>query len=76
MLVRLVKPVLLSPFSSQTMRRYLSTPNVADLEALKGMVEAGRVRPVICRTYPLDETVAALLHVASGHARGKVVLTV
>ena len=40
------------------------------------MVEAGQVRPVICRTYPLDDTVEALLHVASGHARGKVVLAV
>jgi NADPH:quinone reductase-like Zn-dependent oxidoreductase len=76
MLVRLVKPVLLSPFSSHTMRRYLSTPNHADLEVLKSMVEAGQVRPVICRTYPLDDTVEALRHVASGHARGKVVLAI
>jgi NADPH:quinone reductase-like Zn-dependent oxidoreductase len=76
MLIRLARPVVLSPFSSQTMRRYLSTPNQADLEALKGMVEAGQLKPVIGRTYPLDDTVEALRHVASGHARGKVVLAV
>ena len=76
MLVRLVRPVVLSPFSSQTMRRYLSNANHEDLEVLKGMVEAGQVKPVIGRTYPLDDTVEALRLVASGHARGKVVLAV
>ena len=74
MLIRLVRPVVLSPFSSQTMRRYLSNANHEDLDVLKGMVEAGRIKPVIGRTYPLDDTVQALRHVASGHARGKVVL--
>ena len=76
MLIRLVRPVVLSPFSSQTMRRYLSNPNHADLDVLKGMVEAGQLKPVIGRTYPLDDTVEALRHVAAGHARGKVALAV
>ncbi len=76
MLVRLVRPVVLSPFSSQTLRRYLSTANYADLEVLKGMIEAGELRPVIGRTYPLEHTVDALRFVASGHASGKVVLAV
>jgi NADPH:quinone reductase-like Zn-dependent oxidoreductase len=76
MLIRLVRPVLLSPFSSQTMRRYLSNASHEDLDVLKGMVEAGQIKPVISRTYPLDDTVEALRHVASGHARGKVVLAV
>ena len=76
MLIRLVRPVVLSPFSSQTMRRYLSNANHEDLDVLKGMVEAGQIKPVIGRTYPLDDTVEALRHVASGHARGKVVLAV
>jgi NADPH:quinone reductase-like Zn-dependent oxidoreductase len=75
-LVRLVRPVVLSPFSSQTMRRYLSNANHVDLEVLKGMVEAGQLKPVICRTFPLDDTVDALRLVASGHAAGKVVLVV
>ena len=76
MLVRLVRPVLLSPFSAQTMRRYLSNANHADLEVLKGMVLADQVRPVVCRTYPLADTVDALRLIESGHARGKVVLAV
>ena len=76
MLIRLLRPVVLSPFSSQTLRRYLSTANHADLEVLKGMIEAGQLRPVIGRTYPLEHTVDALRFVASGHASGKVVLAV
>jgi NADPH:quinone reductase-like Zn-dependent oxidoreductase len=74
MLVRLARPVVLSRFSSQTMRRYLSNPNQADLIALKDLVEADRIKPVIDRTYALDDAVAALQHIAGGHARGKVVL--
>ena len=76
MLIRLARPVVLSPFSSQTMRRYLSNANHVDLDVLKGMVEAGQIKPVIGRTYPLDDTVEALRHVAGGHASGKVVLAV
>ena len=76
MLIRLARPVVLSPFSSHTMRRYLSNANHVDLDVLKGMVEAGQIKPVIGRTYPLDDTVEALRHVAGGHASGKVVLAV
>ena len=75
MLVRLASPVIRSRFASQTLRRYLSNPNQADLLFLKELVEAGKLRPVVGRTYPLDGTVDALRHIASGHARGKVVLS-
>ena len=76
MLVRLVRPIILSPFSSQSLRRFLSTPNAADLAVLKDLVETGAVSPAIDRCYGLDETVEALRHIAAGHARGKVVLSI
>ncbi|MGH2462955.1 MAG: NAD(P)-dependent alcohol dehydrogenase [Candidatus Limnocylindria bacterium] len=76
MLARLVWPLVLSSFTSHTLRRYLSNPIQADLVALTQLVEDGKVRPVIGRTYPLSETPAALRHIESGHARGKVVVTV
>ena len=75
MLVRLASPVIRSRLSSQTLRRYLSSPNQADLVALRDLVEAGQLRPVIDRTFPLDHTVDALRRIATGHARGKVVLS-
>jgi len=74
MLVRLAAPIVLSPFSRQSLRRFISNPNQADLVVLRDMVEAGQVRPVVHRTFRLDEAVAALQHIAGGHARGKVVL--
>ena len=76
MLVRLVRPILLSPFSSQTMRRFVSNPNAADLQVLKDLVDEGRLTPAIDRCFALGETVEALRHIRAGHARGKVVLSV
>ena len=76
MLVRLLKPLVASPFARQNLRRYLSTPNPQDLLVLKDLVEAGKLRPVIDRTFPLSRTAEALRYIEDGHARGKVVVTV
>jgi NADPH:quinone reductase-like Zn-dependent oxidoreductase len=46
------------------------------LLAVIELIEAGRVTPVIDRTYPLAETAAGLRYLEEGHARGKVVVTV
>jgi NADPH:quinone reductase-like Zn-dependent oxidoreductase len=76
MLVRLVKPLVLSLFVRQKLRRYLSVPNHEDLVFLRELVESGKLIPVIDRKYPLHETPAALSHIEGGHVRGKVVITV
>jgi NADPH:quinone reductase-like Zn-dependent oxidoreductase len=76
MLVRLFKPLVLSPVVRQRLRRYISVPNHEDLVVLKELAESGKLRPVIDRTYPLRETPAALAHIEGGHVRGKVVITV
>ena len=46
-----------------------------DVDRLKELIAAGKVRPVIDRRYPLSEIVDALKWVNDGHARGKVVIT-
>ena len=51
-------------------------PKQADLIYLKGLAEAGKVKPVIDKRYPLSETAQALRYLGEGHARGKVILTV
>jgi NADPH:quinone reductase-like Zn-dependent oxidoreductase len=76
MMARLVRPLILSPFVPQRLRRYLSSPNRADLEVLKAFVEEGKLRPIIDRSFPLDQAPAALHHIETGHARGKVVIAV
>ena len=47
-----------------------------DVATLVKLVESGAVKPVIDRTYPFEELVAALRYVEDGHGRGKVVITV
>jgi NADPH:quinone reductase-like Zn-dependent oxidoreductase len=47
-----------------------------DLEAVSDLIEAGKVTPVIDRTYQLSEASEAIRYMAEGHARGKVVITV
>ncbi len=43
---------------------------------MTGLIEAGKLTPVVGRTYPLGDTAEGLRHVEQGHARGKVVVTV
>jgi NADPH:quinone reductase-like Zn-dependent oxidoreductase len=50
--------------------------NPRDVETLKELIAAGRVKPVIDRRYPLSEVVDALRYVDEGRARGKVVITI
>jgi NADPH:quinone reductase-like Zn-dependent oxidoreductase len=75
-LSRTVRTLLVSLFVRGQAGPSVKTQNHDDLVALKGLVEAGKVTPVIDRTYPLPETPAAIGHVAAGHARGTVVITV
>lgn len=66
----------LSPFVSQTMRAFFATRSQEDLVYMKNLLEAGKVTPIIDRTYPLSQTSQAISYVEEGHARGKVVITV
>ncbi len=47
-----------------------------DLEFLKTQIEAGKIKPVIDRCYPLSETAAAFRYLGQGHARAKVIISV
>lgn len=73
---RVLSANVVSRFVSQTLRPFLLSPNLDDLVVLKELIEAGKLTPVIERTYPLKEAPQALSHVGEGHARGKVAITV
>jgi NADPH:quinone reductase-like Zn-dependent oxidoreductase len=73
---RILKARLRSLFTRQALRPFLSRENRHDLLALKALIEAGKVTPVIDRTYPLSQAAAALRYVGAGHTQGKVVVTV
>ncbi len=72
----IVKAFMRSAFVRQQGRPFLSAPNREDMVFLKGLVENGKVKPVIDRTYTMSETHEALRYVGEGHVRGKVVITI
>jgi NADPH:quinone reductase-like Zn-dependent oxidoreductase len=67
---------LLSPFVGQRLGGLSSKENQEDLRALAELIEAGAVTPVVGRTYSLGETPEAIREIATGHARGKLVIAV
>ena len=72
---RFIKALVLSLFVSQRMVPFVTTAKRADLLVVKELIEAGKVTPVIDRSYPLFEVPAAIRYLEQGHARGKVVIT-
>jgi NADPH:quinone reductase-like Zn-dependent oxidoreductase len=71
-----VRAALLSMFVRQKLRPFLSKESRKDLLALKELIESGKVKPVIDRTYPLSEVPQAIRYLEEGHARGKIVIAV
>jgi NADPH:quinone reductase-like Zn-dependent oxidoreductase len=55
---------------------FISKESTEDLLTLKELIEAGKVTPVVDRTYPLAETPEAIRYLESGSVRGKVVIIV
>ncbi len=72
---RIVRARLLSGFTRQQLKPFTSIGKRQDLLALADLLATGQVRAVIDRTYGLDDAAEALRHVAAGHTRGKVVVT-
>jgi NADPH:quinone reductase-like Zn-dependent oxidoreductase len=72
---RPIAAILRERVRGQRVHVYLSDHKKEDLVTLKGMADAGSIRPAIERTYPLAEAAAALAHVESGQARGKIVIS-
>jgi NADPH:quinone reductase-like Zn-dependent oxidoreductase len=72
-------PVLLGPLLSLTGRKkvcfFIARMNQQDLEFLRDLLAAGKVRPVIDRRYRFSEASEAIRYLEQGHARGKIVIT-
>ncbi len=76
---QIFQALLLGPWMSrkgQKMGHMTATIRLQDLDYLKERLEAGQVVPVIDKRYPLTETANAMRYLGSGHARGKVVISV
>ena len=80
-LPQIFQALLWGPLISKTGSKKLGFMGIAklnqkDLVLLKELLEAGKVKPLIDRRYPLSETAEAVRYLEEGHARGKVVITV
>jgi NADPH:quinone reductase-like Zn-dependent oxidoreductase len=75
---RQTRALMLSPLVPQRLTMYISSTNnrQADLEALCQQIEAGHLTPVVGKTYPLAEVPKAIRHLESGHAQGKIAITI
>jgi NADPH:quinone reductase-like Zn-dependent oxidoreductase len=68
--------MMLSPFVGQKLGTFVNKENHEDMLVLKELIEAGKVTPIIDKTYSLAEVPEAIRYLEEGHARGKVVITV
>jgi len=75
-LAQLLRMLLMSRFVSQKMTTFTAKENKEDLVVLKELIEAGKVTPVIDRTYPLSEVPEAIRYLEEGHTQGKIVITI
>lgn len=71
---RQIAAMALSPFVGQRLTSMLSKESADDLAELGRMADEGALRPLLERTFSLDEAAEAIDHVADGRARGKVAL--
>ena len=63
--------LLLSPFVAQKLGAIVCSENHEDMLVLKELIDAGKVAPVVDRTYPLAEAPAAIRYVKEGRARAR-----
>ena len=60
----------------KTMKIFLASSSPADLAIIKDLIEAGKVKPMMDRCYPLEQTAEAMRYLEAGHAKGKIVVCV
>jgi NADPH:quinone reductase-like Zn-dependent oxidoreductase len=72
----ILRAPLVSVFVGQRLGALVSKEKKEDLQSVAELIEAGKVTPVIDRTYPLIEAPDAIRYMEKGHPRGKVVITV
>jgi NADPH:quinone reductase-like Zn-dependent oxidoreductase len=74
--LRNLRAPLVSRLVGQRLRMLASKPNQENLQVLRELIEAGKLRPLVGRTYPLGEVPEAMRALEAGKTRGKIVITV
>jgi len=73
---RQIRALTLSPLIRQRLTMFISKPRQADLDTLSQLIQTGQVTPVLDRAYPLAEVPQAIRRLQSGHAEGKLAITI
>jgi NADPH:quinone reductase-like Zn-dependent oxidoreductase len=78
---QIIRGILAGPIAKKTGDQRIGFMGIAklnqkDLETLRDLLEAGNIRPVIDRRFPLAEVGQAMEYIEKGHARAKVVITI
>jgi NADPH:quinone reductase-like Zn-dependent oxidoreductase len=73
---RQLRAHILSPFVGQKLGTWISKERKEDLDALRELLDDGKVKPVVDWTFRLSEVPEAIHYLRDGRARGKVVITV
>ncbi len=72
----LLRSLAMKPFVSQRVRPLTAANSPENLAALGELLESGKVKPVVERSYPLEDAADAIRHLEVEHARSKIVITV
>jgi NADPH:quinone reductase-like Zn-dependent oxidoreductase len=72
----IVRAVVANAFVSQRLRPLPTRQNRQELIDVTGLIEDGKLTPVVGRTYSMADAAEGLRHVEQGHTRGKIVITV
>ena len=75
-LTLMVRGMILSRFMRQRASMFMGRVRSGDLRFIATLIETGRLTPVIDRAYPLANAADAIRHLETGHARGKVIVTI
>jgi NADPH:quinone reductase-like Zn-dependent oxidoreductase len=77
---QMMETMLFGPFVSRTSKQQMGNllyrPNQNNLMSLKELIEAGKVIPVISKTFPLSEAAEAFRYYGAGHVSGKIVISI
>jgi NADPH:quinone reductase-like Zn-dependent oxidoreductase len=71
-----LRAAAVSPFVGQKLGFFITKQRSEDLEELRKLLESGAIKPVVDRSFPLDEVPEAIRYLRDGRARGKIVVTI
>lgn len=75
-LPRILRAWSVSPFVSHDLKPFLSMSKRGDLVELVALIDSGDLQPFVGSTHPLNDVGAAIAEAGTGHARGKIVVTI